>query len=114
MPSLPRHFHRMMSHEITRDRNAMLLLGNMRVEQRFANFLVKLSSGSRRGYSAVSFPLCMSRECIENSLGLTIESISRMISRFKKQGWIKVSNRKIEVFDLTTLKAMAMGSSPAS
>ncbi len=114
MPSLLRHFHRMMSHEITRDQNAMLLLGNMRAEQRFANFLVNQSSRYKaRGYSAASFQLRMSREDIGNYLGLTIESISRLISRFKKQGWIKVSNREIDILDLATLKAMAMGTSPA-
>jgi CRP/FNR family transcriptional regulator, anaerobic regulatory protein len=112
IPSLLRHFHRMMSHEITRDQNAMLLLGNMRAEQRFANFLVNLSSRYKaRGYSSTSFQLRMSREDIGNYLGLTIESISRLVSRFKKQGLIKVSNRSIEVLDLEALKAMAMGSS---
>lgn len=110
MPSLLRHFHRVMSHEITRDQNAMLLLGNMRAEQRFANFLVNLSSRYKaRGYSSTNFQLRMSREDIGNYLGLTIESVSRLISRFKKQEWIKVSNREIEVIDLDKLKAVAMG-----
>ncbi|TFW05392.1 fumarate/nitrate reduction transcriptional regulator Fnr [Oxalobacteraceae bacterium OM1] len=110
MPTLLRHFHRMMSQEITRDQSAMLLLGNMRAEQRFAAFLVNLSSRYKvRGYSSLGFQLRMSREDIGNYLGLTIESISRLLSRFKKRGLLKVSNREIELLDLPALKEMALG-----
>jgi len=110
MPTLLRHFHRMMSQEITREQSVMLLLGNMRAEQRFAAFLVNLASRyMARGYSSTSFQLRMSREDIGNYLGLTIESISRLLSKFKKQGLLKVNNREIELLDLTLLKAMAAG-----
>ncbi|SNS89309.1 CRP/FNR family transcriptional regulator, anaerobic regulatory protein [Noviherbaspirillum humi] len=109
MPTLLRHFHRLMSQEITRDQNTMLLLGNMRAEQRFAAFLVNLSSRYKvRGYSPTSFQLRMSREDIGNYLGLTIESISRLLARFKKQALLKVSNREIELLDLPMLKQLAM------
>jgi CRP/FNR family transcriptional regulator len=112
MPTLLRHFHRTMSEEITRDHGTMLLLGNMRAEQRFANFLVNLSSRYKaRGYSANGFQLRMSREDIGNYLGLTIESISRLLSRFKTQGRLKVSNREIELLDLPGLKLLAAGAS---
>ncbi|RQO36388.1 transcriptional regulator [Herminiimonas sp. KBW02] len=110
MPTLLRHFHRMMSQEITREQSVMLLLGNMRAEQRFAAFLVNLASRyTTRGYSSTNFQLRMSREDIGNYLGLTIESISRLLSKFKKQGLLKVNNREIELLDLTMLKAMAAG-----
>lgn len=110
MPTLLHHFHRMMSQEITREQSVMLLLGNMRAEQRFAAFLTNLSSRySARGYSSTSFQLRMTREEIGNYLGLTIESISRLLSKFKKQGWIKVNNRELELLDAATLKAVAAG-----
>lgn len=110
MPTLLHHFHRMMSQEITREQSVMLLLGNMRAEQRFAAFLTNLSSRySVRGYSSTSFQLRMTREEIGNYLGLTIESISRLLSKFKKQGWIKVNNRELELLDPVTLKAVAAG-----
>ncbi|ABR90137.1 transcriptional regulator, Crp/Fnr family [Janthinobacterium sp. Marseille] len=115
MPTLLRHFHRMMSQEITREQSVMLLLGNMRAEQRFAAFLVNLASRyMARGYSSTSFQLRMSREDIGNYLGLTIESISRLLSKFKKQGLLKVNNREIELLDLTLLKAMAAGTETCS
>lgn len=110
MPTLLRHFHRMMSQEITREQNVMLLLGNMRADQRFAAFLVNLSSRyAARGYSSTSFQLRMGREEIGNYLGLTIESISRLLSKFKKQGLLKVSNRELEIVDLPAMKAVAAG-----
>src|SRR6478672_5585759 len=110
IPNLLHHFHRMMSQEITREQSVMLLLGNMRASQRFAAFLVNLGSRyAARGYSSSSFQLRMSREEIGNYLGLTIESISRLLSRFKKMGLLQVSNREIVVLDPARLKAMAAG-----
>lgn len=110
IPTLLRHFHRMMSQEITREQSVMLLLGSMRAEQRFAAFLMNLSSRyATRGYSSTQFQLRMGREEIGNYLGLTIESISRLLSKFKKQGLLKVSNRDLEIVDLTALKAVAAG-----
>jgi CRP/FNR family transcriptional regulator len=115
VPTLLRHFHRIMSQEITREQNVMLLLGNMRAEQRFAVFLVNLSARyAARGYAANSFQLRMSREDIGNYLGLTIESVSRLLSRFKKQGWIAVDKREVTLLDPAMLKAMAAGTEHCS
>ncbi|OEZ61316.1 transcriptional activator protein Anr [Duganella sp. HH105] len=110
MPTLLRHFHRMMSQEITREQSVMLLLGNMQATQRFAAFLINLSSRyEARGYSPNTFQLRMSREEIGNYLGLTIESISRLLSKFKKESLLRVSNREIELLDVPTLKAITAG-----
>lgn len=115
VPALLRHFHRIMSQEITREQNVMLLLGNMRAEQRFAVFLVNLSARyAARGYSSTSFGLRMSREDIGNYLGLTIESVSRLLSRFKKQGWIEVDKREVRLLDPVKLKAIAAGTDQCS
>ncbi len=115
VPTLLRHFHRIMSQEITREQNVMLLLGNMRAEQRFAVFLVNLSARyAARGFAANSFQLRMSREDIGNYLGLTIESISRLLSRFKKQGWLQVDKREVTLLDPIRLKAMAAGTEQCS
>jgi CRP/FNR family transcriptional regulator, anaerobic regulatory protein len=110
MPTLLRHFHRMMSQEITREQSVMLLLGNMQATQRFAAFVVNLASRyEARGYSAAHFQLRMSREEIGNYLGLTIESISRLLSKFKKEGLLRVQNREIELLNPTQLKLIAAG-----
>jgi CRP/FNR family transcriptional regulator len=115
VPTLLRHFHRIMSQEITREQNVMLLLGNMRAEQRFAVFLINLSARyAARGYSPNTFQLRMSREDIGNYLGLTIESISRLLSRFRKQGWLQVDKREVTLLEPARLKAMAAGTPQCS
>lgn len=115
IPALLRHFHRIMSQEITREQNVMLLLGNMRAEQRFAVFLTNLAARYlARGYSPTCFQLRMSREDIGNYLGLTIESISRLMSRFRSQGWLKIDKREVTLLEPATLRAMAAGTEPCS
>jgi CRP/FNR family transcriptional regulator len=110
MPTLLRHFHRMMSQEITREQGVMLLLSNMQATQRFAAFLVNLASRyEARGYSGTQFQLRMSREEIGNYLGLTIESISRLLSKFKKSSLLRVKNREIELLAPARLKAITAG-----
>lgn len=110
VPIMLHHFHRMMSHEIAQDRNAMLQLGNLRAEQRFAAFLLNLSTRYKnRGYSATHFQLRMSREEIANYLGLTNETISRLLSQFKKTGWVQANNREIALIDLPALRLLAEG-----
>lgn len=110
LPPLLRHFHRLMSQEITREQNVMLMLSNMRAEQQFSAFLVNLSMRyAARGYSSTSFQMRMSREDIGNYLGLTIESISRLLTRFKNRGLILVDKREIQLLDPEGLKALATG-----
>lgn len=109
-PRLLRQFHRALSQEIIRDQSVMMLLGNMSADQRFAAFLVNLSARyHERGYSVTCFQLRMSRQDIANYLGLTIESVSRLIARFKKLELTKFRNREVELLDLPRLKAMALG-----
>ena len=115
IPALQRQFHRMMSQEITRDQNALLSLANMRAEQRFAVFLVNLSSRyAARGYPPTSFQLRMSREDIANYLGMTIESISRLLSHFKKQGWLEVDKREVKILNLAMMRALAADTASSS
>ena len=110
VPQLLQHFHRIMSHEIMREQNVMLFLGNMRAEQRFAVFLLNLGTRyAARGYSASNFQLRMSREDIGDYLSLTIESVSRLLSKFKKQGWISIDNREVHIRDRASLEALSTG-----
>jgi CRP/FNR family transcriptional regulator len=110
MPKLLHHFHRLMSREITGKQSVMLLLGNMQGEQKMAAFLVNLSARyAARGYSSTHFQLRMSREDMGNFLGLTIESISRLLSKFKKQGLLHVDGRQLQILDIAALKGMAAG-----
>jgi CRP/FNR family transcriptional regulator len=105
LPSLQAHFHRMMSREINREHQVMLLLGSMSADQRVAAFLLNLSSRyEARGFSPNHFVLRMTREDIGNYLGLTIESVSRVFSRFRKNDWIEGSPRDVKLLDRKALE----------
>ncbi|MBU3724893.1 MAG: fumarate/nitrate reduction transcriptional regulator Fnr [Burkholderiaceae bacterium] len=107
LPSLQAHFHRMMSREIDREHRVMLLLGSMSADQRVAAFLLNLSRRyETRGFSANHFVLRMTREDIGNYLGLTIESVSRVFSRFKKNDWIEGSPRDVKLLDRKALEEL--------
>jgi hypothetical protein len=72
-----------------------------------ATFLLNLSTRlAARGYSATAFYLRMTREDIGSFLGLKIETVSRMLSRFQVQGLIEVRHREIEIKDLNGLKSV--------
>jgi CRP/FNR family transcriptional regulator len=115
VPGLHRRFCHLMSAEINRDQHLMLLLGNMRAEQRLATFLVDVGSAyAARGYSAVHYQLRMSREDIGSYLGLTIESISRLLARFTRLGLISIDKRNVVLHDPARLAAMANGLAPCS
>ena len=114
IPSLRSHFFRLMSREIVRDQGVMLLLGNMRAEERLAAFLLNLSQRLySRGFAANDFILRMSREEIGSYLGLKLETVSRTLSKFHHEGLISVEHKHIKILDATTLKKMVSGCSHA-
>jgi CRP/FNR family transcriptional regulator len=110
VPELMQQFHRTMAREIQREQAVALFLGNMRAEQRLALLLTQLGARyAARGFSPSSFQLRMSREDIGGYLGLTIESISRLLARFRKAGWIDLNNRDLRILDLPGLQDLAAG-----
>jgi len=109
---LQRHFHRIMSREIVRDHDVMLLLGSMRAEERLAAFLLNLTKRLHaRGYSSSSLVLRMSREEIGSYLGLKLETVSRAFSKFQQIGLLDVKQRQIVVLNPEGLQALIGSSS---
>jgi CRP/FNR family transcriptional regulator, anaerobic regulatory protein len=82
----------------------LLLLSKKTAEQRLATFLIRLSERFRiRGYSRTRFRLSMSRNEIANYLGLAIETVSRIFTRFQKGGLIQAEGKEIDILDLQQL-----------
>jgi len=101
-----------LSREIVRDHGVMMLLGSMRAEERLATFLLGLSRRfSRRGYSPTEFHLRMTREEIGNYLGLKLETVSRLFSRFQADGLIEVEQKHVRIVDVDGLEALLRGKS---
>ena len=110
IPSLQTHFFRLKSREIVRDQGVMLLLGNMRAEERLAAFLLNLSNRLySRGFAANDFILRMSREEIGSYLGLKLETVSRTLSKFHHEGLILVEHKHIQILEPQALKKMVSG-----
>jgi CRP/FNR family transcriptional regulator len=115
VPSLQSQFHRILSREISQDHRHLLALGTMRAEERLANFLLNLSDRlALRGYSANEFNLKMSREDIGSYLGVQLETVSRLLSRFAETGLIQIKQRHVKLIDLASLEKLAGKSSNQS
>jgi len=89
---------------LERARAQMLLLGRKSAHEKVATFLLDMAE--RTAGEAVDLP--MSRTDIADYLGLTIETVSRTLSRFERQGAIGLpSSRHIELRNRATLNALA-------
>jgi CRP/FNR family transcriptional regulator len=94
------YVHRMMSAEIVRESGLLMLLGTMTAEQRLAAFLLNLSMRLKAlGYSPAEFNLRMTREEIGSYLGLKLETVSRMFSRFQKADLVATHGRQIRILN---------------
>lgn len=97
-----------LAREITREHRVMLLLGTAHAEQRLAAFLLNLSKRlKQRGYSPSEFQLRMTRADIASYLGLTLETVSRLFSRFHAQGILQVRQKHVRLIDVERLQRIA-------
>jgi CRP/FNR family transcriptional regulator len=104
---LSRQLSKVMSRELVRDQGVMMLLGTMRAEERLAAFLLNLSQRFlARGYSANEFHLRMTRDEIGSYLGLSLETVSRLFSRFQADRLISVQQKHIRILDTAGLRAV--------
>ena len=104
-PLLQRHMHKVMSREIVRENGVMMLLGNMRAEERLAAFLLNLVQRLHaRGLSQTEVVLRMTREEIGSYLGLKLETVSRAFSKFSEEGIIEVKQRYVRIIEPEALK----------
>lgn len=105
IPGLQRQLHRLLSQEIVRDQGVMLLLGSMRADERLAAFILHLTHRLRaRGFSSTSLVLRMTRQEIGSYLGMTLETVSRCLSRFASNAVVEVRQRELRILDEVALR----------
>ncbi|MBN7820643.1 fumarate/nitrate reduction transcriptional regulator Fnr [Bowmanella yangjiangensis] len=105
LPRLRQQVMRLMSHEIQADQDMFMLLNKRTANQRLAHFLAHLGERYHdRGFSGSQFRLSMTRAEIGNYLGLTVETISRLLTKFQKQGLIQVDGKFITLVDPKQLR----------
>ncbi len=109
-PDLQQSLNRLMSREIVREHQRVLMLCNLTAEQRLANFLVGLSRCFvSRGYSAHGFMLRMSREDMASYLGLRLETVCRSVARLRALHIVSLQGRLVEILDMPALMALQQG-----
>jgi CRP/FNR family transcriptional regulator len=115
IPNLQHQLLKVMSREILRDEQMLVMLGRMTAEERLATFLLNLSRRQERlGRSTIDLSLPMSRQDTGYYLGLALETVSRLFSRFQEQGLIEVIGRQVRLLDPNRLHAMANSSGAPS
>jgi CRP/FNR family transcriptional regulator, anaerobic regulatory protein len=105
--TVQRYVTRLFSQEVVHKQSMLLLLGSMRAEERVAAFLLNLSQRfTAQGYSASDFVLCMTREEIGSLLGMKLETVSRIFSKFQKTGLLSVNGRHVRIENRNGLRTM--------
>jgi len=90
----------MLRREALRQRELLLAIGSMKAAQRLAMLLLDLAAEHRRrGFDGGEVTLAMTRNDIASYLGLTLETVSRLLSRFASVGLITVRHRLLHIVD---------------
>lgn len=107
-PRSERELASLLAPALASQRRMIRWLGAMRSEERLAAFLVDLSDRYRAlGYSAGEFVLRLTREEIGSHLGIQQETVSRLLSRFQRDGLIGVRGRTVRIVDGAALRRLA-------
>lgn len=108
IPAMHSQLMHIMSKEVYNDRILIATLGKTTAEGRIAAFLSNLSKRfAQRGFAANEFILGMSRNDIGNYLGLAVETVCRMFTRFQKENILSVNGKYIHIHKLDTIYALA-------
>jgi CRP/FNR family nitrogen fixation transcriptional regulator len=94
-------------HDLWAAQNHLVLLGRQSALERVACFLLDMLRRSRSADKAI-IPIPMARRDIADYLGLTIETVCRMLTRLRQSGAIGIPDRhSISVRNLAGLRSAA-------
>jgi CRP/FNR family transcriptional regulator len=110
-PELGHRLHLQALNELDEARDWMLTLGRKTAAERVASFLhliARHGDPEAESDGEISFDLPLTRADIADFLGLTIETVSRQLTKLRKDGLIAVeNNRHVTVFDVDKLERRA-------
>lgn len=108
-PELLQVLHAAMSREISHDRDSLMSVCTLPADARVADFLrYWAESLAKRGMRADEITLRMTRAEIGNYLGMTLESVSRALSRLARDnviGFATKGRRDVQIPDVGALSA---------
>jgi CRP/FNR family nitrogen fixation transcriptional regulator len=103
-PELARRMCNMTLRSLAHAQTRLLLLGRMTAPERVASFLIELAE-RRDAQRALDVP--MSRNDIADYLGLTVETVCRVLSAMKRDGAIAIPHpHRIEIGDREALESL--------
>lgn len=111
---MERELYRLAAHELAAAQQQMVLLGRKTAGERLASFFLMLVRRTERGDAAPArfVDLPMSRSDIADYLGLTKETVSRVLAQLKNKRLIRLEALdRIEILDRAGLELAAEGGS---
>lgn len=110
MPEIQQRLTSMLAAEIRRDWRWMLAVGTLGADQRVVAFLLDLSARfAAMGLDPQLLQLRMTRAELGNFLAITLETVTRALSRLQARGMIAVDGRRIGIVDEAGLRAVLAG-----
>nr|WP_232465364.1 cyclic nucleotide-binding domain-containing protein [Oleiphilus messinensis] len=108
IPELQRFLFQKMAYEIQQHKKMSYLLSRRSAEQKLATLLINTSRHlEKRRLLNTSFTLPMTRTDLSNYLGLAIETVSRVLTRFHKMKIVTVEGRQITILNKARLLSIA-------
>jgi CRP/FNR family transcriptional regulator len=107
-PSIAAHLRRLFAAELAEAQAHGAGVAGLAAPQRVAGFLLDMGRRwTARGYSGRRFRLPMGRREIGNHLGLTMETVSRILSGFRARGWILATPGGVALESIESLQAVS-------
>ena len=86
----------------------MVILGRRTAEEKIAAFLIGLRKRwARLSQQSVTIPLPMTRQDIGDFLGLTVETVSRMMTRLAREKALLIVPDGVRLLDVKRIEGMA-------
>jgi CRP-like cAMP-binding protein len=104
--ALARRLRDMISTSLRMAHNRMLLLGRKTASERIATFLLEMAEKLPHGDKVV-LAMPMSRTDMADHLGLTIETVCRVLSHLRRDGTITIDRSNITIRNPVALRQMA-------
>lgn len=103
-PALARRLRELGASALRAVHDRLLLLGRKTASERIATFLLEMAE---RQHQSNTVALPMSRVDIADHLGMTVETVCRMITHLRREGTIAVTAGGVELRALPALRHMA-------
>lgn len=106
-PRVMKRLQELTAHELSHAQDHMVILGRKNADGKLAAFLINLRDRlARIEHVVVNVPLAMTRQDIADYLGLTIETVSRTLSKFAKQKLIVITPDGVHLLNEEKLRIM--------